>query len=66
VYATAAQLHQQLGRKAEAAHDWVCSATILHRLADSLGDATELRQALLAHPPVQAILRGATSAILAS
>jgi DNA-binding winged helix-turn-helix (wHTH) protein/tetratricopeptide (TPR) repeat protein len=57
VYATAAQLHQQRGRRGEAAHYWERSATILHRLADSLEDAAELRQSLLAHPPVQAIFR---------
>ena len=63
VYATAAQLHQQRGRRVEASHYWERSATILHRLADSLGDAAALRQSLLAYPPVRAILRCAPHAL---
>lgn len=59
VYATAAQLHQQRGRRAEADRYWRQGAAILRQLADSLGDADELRQSLLTHPPVQAILRRA-------
>jgi CheY-like chemotaxis protein len=59
VYATAARFHQQRRRKAEANSYWARSAAVLHRLADSLGDADDLRQSLLSHPTVQAILRRA-------
>lgn len=61
VYATAARVHQQQGRRAEAERYWRQSAAILHRLAASLGDALELRQSLLTHPPVRAIVRRARS-----
>ena len=59
VCVSAAQLHQQRRQKAEARHYWQRSAAVLHRLADSLGDATELRQSLLTHPSVRTILRRA-------
>ena len=59
VYATAAQLHQQRGRRTEADHYWLQSAVVLRQLADALGDASELRRSLLTHPPVLAILRRA-------
>jgi tetratricopeptide (TPR) repeat protein len=61
VYATAAQLHQQRGRTAEAGRCWSRSATVLNRLANSLGDSDASRQSLLAHPFVCAILSQAQS-----
>lgn len=59
VYATAAQFNEQRRRKADANRCWARSAAVLHRLADSLGDASELRQSLLTHPSIQAIMRRA-------
>ena len=49
VYATAAQLYEQCGRSTEARRYWTRSAAVRTRLADSLGNALELRQALLAY-----------------
>ncbi|MCI0390794.1 MAG: AAA family ATPase [Acidobacteria bacterium] len=55
VCATAAQLYEQLGRTTDAAHHWRRSAEVLDRLADSLGEADQLRQSMGANPAVQAI-----------
>ncbi len=55
VHATAARLYEQLGRKADAARCRMKSAAALRRLADSLGEAGELRQSLLTHPRIQLI-----------
>jgi hypothetical protein len=55
VYATAAQLYEQLGRTTEAAHHWRRGAEALHLLADSLGESDPLRRSLLASPAAQAI-----------
>ena len=52
VYATAAQLYEQRGRSTEAGRYWTRSAAVRTRLADSLGNALELRQSLLAYLPV--------------
>jgi hypothetical protein len=52
VYATAAQLYEQRGRSTEARRYWTRSAAVRIRLADSLGNALELRQSLLAYLPV--------------
>ena len=52
VYATAAQLYEQRGRSTEARQYWTRSAAVRTRLADSLGNALELRQSLLAYLPV--------------
>jgi hypothetical protein len=52
VYATAAQLYEQCGRSTEARQYWTHSAAVRTRLADSLGNALELRQSLLAYLPV--------------
>jgi DNA-binding winged helix-turn-helix (wHTH) protein len=52
VYATAAQLYEQRGRSTEAKRYWTRSAAVCTRLADSLGNARELRQSLLAYVPV--------------
>jgi DNA-binding winged helix-turn-helix (wHTH) protein/tetratricopeptide (TPR) repeat protein len=52
VYATAARLHQQRRRKAEAERCRTRSRAVLHRLADSLGDEAPLRRHLLDHLPV--------------
>ena len=52
VYATAAQLYEQRGRSTEAKQYWTRSAAVRTRLADSLGNALELRQSLLAYLPV--------------
>jgi tetratricopeptide (TPR) repeat protein len=59
VYATAAQLHARRRRKSEAKSYWARSAAVLHRLADSLGDAGDVRQTFFNHPSVQAIIRSA-------
>jgi tetratricopeptide (TPR) repeat protein len=48
VYASAAQLYEQRGRCTEARQYWTRSAAVRTRLADSLGNARELRQSLLA------------------
>jgi DNA-binding winged helix-turn-helix (wHTH) protein/tetratricopeptide (TPR) repeat protein len=50
VYATAAQLHERQGRKAEADSFWAQGVAVLNRLADSLKDTDPLRQSLLARP----------------
>ena len=52
VYATAAQLYEQRGRSMEARQYWTRSAAVRTQLADSLGNALELRQSLLAYLPV--------------
>ncbi len=52
VYATAARLHQRRRRKAQAERHRAHSRAVLHRLADSLGDETSLRQHMLSHLPV--------------
>jgi hypothetical protein len=52
VYATAAQLYEQRGRSMEARRYWTRSAAVRTQLADSLGNARELRQSLLAYLPV--------------
>jgi tetratricopeptide (TPR) repeat protein len=52
VYATAAQLYEQRGRSTEAKQYWTRSAAVRTQLADSLGNALELRQSLLAYLPV--------------
>jgi tetratricopeptide (TPR) repeat protein len=51
VYATAAQLYEQQGRSTEARQYWTRSAAVRTRLADSLGNALELRQSLFAYLP---------------
>jgi tetratricopeptide (TPR) repeat protein len=51
VYATAAQLSVQRGRRTEAQQYWARSAAVLTQLADSLGNALELRQSLLTSLP---------------
>ncbi len=56
VYA-AAQLAQQGGDRSQAEAYCTQSAAIIHRLADSLGDAEGLRQRFLAQPRIDAILR---------
>ncbi|MGH9847864.1 MAG: hypothetical protein ACREEM_54955, partial [Blastocatellia bacterium] len=56
VCATAARLYEQLGRKTDAARCRMKSAAVLRRLADSPGEAGELRQSLVTHPQVQFIL----------
>jgi hypothetical protein len=61
VYATAARLHEQRRRKAEAEQYWTRSAAVLQRLADLLGDEVELRHSLLTHPSVRAIFHQARS-----
>jgi hypothetical protein len=43
VYATAAQLYEQRGCSTEARRYWTRSAAVRTRLADSLGNALELR-----------------------
>jgi tetratricopeptide (TPR) repeat protein len=50
-------LAEQQWKQADADHYWLQSATILNRLADSLGDAIELRQSLLTHLQARVILR---------
>jgi hypothetical protein len=52
VYATAAQLYEQRGRSMEARQYRTRSAAVRTQLADSLGNALELRQSLLAYLPV--------------
>jgi DNA-binding winged helix-turn-helix (wHTH) protein/tetratricopeptide (TPR) repeat protein len=52
VYATAARLYAQRGRRTEARQYWSRSAAVCARLADSLGTAIELRQSLYAYVPV--------------
>jgi hypothetical protein len=64
VYATAALLHAQRRRNAEADRYWTRSAAVLQRLADSLEDEVELRHALLAHPSVRVIFHRARSSSL--
>jgi DNA-binding winged helix-turn-helix (wHTH) protein/tetratricopeptide (TPR) repeat protein len=59
VYATVARFHQEQGRNAEAAPYWRQSAAVLNRLADSLGEASALRQSLLTHPTARQILHRA-------
>jgi len=51
VYTTAAQLYEQRGRSAEARRYWTRSAAVRTQLADSLGNALQLRQSLLAYLP---------------
>jgi len=63
VYATAAQVHQQCGRHAEAARCWGRSMTVLGQLADALGAAVELRQALRSQPSVQTIFYHARAGV---
>ena len=55
--ATAAQLHERLGRTDQASQSWQRSADALNRLANSLDKESQLRQSLLSHPTVQAIQR---------
>ena len=59
VCALAARLHTQRRRTAEAARYWTRGATVLQRLADSLGAAEDLRHSLLTIPAVQTILHHA-------
>ena len=46
------QLYEQRGRSIEAKQYWTRSAAVRTRLADSLGNAMELRQSLGAYLPV--------------
>ena len=55
VCAAAARLCEQLGRATEAADHCQRSAKTLDRLADSLGDADQLRRSLGANPAAQTI-----------
>jgi len=59
VCATAAQLHQRRGDKAEAQTYWTRSAAVLKRLADSLSEVPALRHSLLNAPRVRGVLRRA-------
>jgi len=52
VYATAAQFYERRGCSMQARRYWTRSAAVRTRLADSLGNARELRQSLLAYLPV--------------
>ena len=51
VYATAAQFYEHRGRSIEARQYWTRSTAVRTQLADSLGNALELRQSLLAYLP---------------
>jgi predicted ATPase len=59
VCATAAQFYEQRHRKTKACQYWARSAAIIGQLVKSLDGATELRQSLLTHPQVRAILHRA-------
>jgi len=59
VCATAAQFYDQRHRKTKACQYWARSAAVLNQLADSLGEAVELRHSLLTHPSVRVILHRA-------
>jgi len=59
VCATAAQLYQRRGDKAEARIYWTRSAAVLKQLADSLSEVPALRESLLNSPPVRGVLRRA-------
>jgi tetratricopeptide (TPR) repeat protein len=59
VLATAARLCERVGRDDDATSYWSRSASLVNRLADSLGNAHPLRQSLLSSPRLPAQLRSA-------